>query len=500
MKIAVVGAGISGATIVKTCINHKNFKKEDHIEVFEPREIIGGGLPYDQDDESIMLNVDPEVLSYDSSIPNDFVEWLDENYKEPYNFEGLVSRPKYGRYLKERFSPYFNHEQVTHHPYEVIDMNVFDAETKEPAIETKSGNYVYQLKTTNGWQDTFYDAVFLSIGHPPYADYYQLMGQENYIHNPYPMYEVLGHLTGEEKIGVIGSGATGIDLMRFLMTNYDLKEPLTYYVPTGEIFNFPTIPLEKEEFQFTFSKDWIKAQMDPYTGSIPLDKIIKTIIEDIKQERIDINTVYNRYKEDDLEAMRLALESNDQELALIHSYAAKLIVYLPDLFNKLSGEDQERYLNQYHKKLLFFKSRVPNQTFKWLFELLDAGKVRLVEGISEIHPKKGGAFSVVADETETADLLINATGFDTQIEHIAKNRPLIKNLYHQKLILPHKKGRFVFVDWPQAQVINQRFGLMKNLFFTGILIGGTQHENNDAHLTMQQSSYSAEWFMNNRLV
>src|SRR5699024_1340015 len=157
-------------------------------------------------------------------------------------------------------------------------VNVFDAETKEPAIETKSGNYVYQLKTTNGWQDTFYDAVFFSIGHPPYADYYQLMGQENYIHNPYPMYEVLGHLTGEEKIGVIGSGATGIDLMRFLMTNYDLKEPLTYFVPTGEIFNFPTILLEKEEFQFTFSKDWIKAQMEPYTGTIPLDKIIQAII------------------------------------------------------------------------------------------------------------------------------------------------------------------------------------------------------------------------------
>ena len=45
MKIAVVGAGISGATIVKTCINHKNLKKEDHIEVFEPREILGAGLP-----------------------------------------------------------------------------------------------------------------------------------------------------------------------------------------------------------------------------------------------------------------------------------------------------------------------------------------------------------------------------------------------------------------------------------------------------------------------
>lgn len=500
MKIAIVGAGISGATIVKTCINHKNFKKEDRIDVFEPREVLGVGLPYGHDDESIMLNVDPEVLSYDSSVPNDFVEWLHENYDEPYNFEGLVSRPKYGCYLAERFAPYFNHKQVVHHPYKVVDLNVLDAETKEPITDTKSGNYIYQLKTTKGWLDTFYDAVFLAIGHPPYADYYQLIGKENYIHNPYPMHEVLGHLTGDEKIGVIGSGATGIDLMRFLMTNYELKEPLTYYVPSGEIFNFPTIPLEKEEFQFTFSRDCIKAQMDSHKGMIPLDEMIKIFIEDIKQEGVDVKTVYNRYKADDLKAMRLALESNDQELALIHSYAAKLIAYLPDLFNTLSGEDQERYLNQYHKKLLFFKARVPNKTFKWLFELLDAGKVRLVEGISDVQPEENGTFTIRADQTKTADLLINATGFDTTIEHIAKDRPLIERLYHQKLILPHKQGRFVFVDWPQAQVINQRFGLMDNFFFTGILIGSTQHENNDAHLTMRQASYSANWFMDNQSV
>src|SRR5699024_12665034 len=95
--------------------------------------------------------------------------------------------------------------------------------------------------------------------------------------------------------------------------------------------------------------------MDSHKGMIPLDEMIKIFIEDIKQEGVDVKTVYNRYKADDLKAMRLALESNDQELALIHSYAAKLIAYLPDLFNTLSGEDQERYLNQYHKKLLFFK-------------------------------------------------------------------------------------------------------------------------------------------------
>ena len=75
-------------------------------------------------------------------------------------------------------------------------MNVFDAETKEPAIETKSGNYVYQLKTTNGWQDTFMMQSFSLVILPMPTTINSW--DENYIHNLYPMYEVLGHLTGEE--------------------------------------------------------------------------------------------------------------------------------------------------------------------------------------------------------------------------------------------------------------------------------------------------------------
>src|SRR5699024_710936 len=149
---------------------------------------------------------------------------------------------------------------------------------------------------------------------------------------------------------------------------------------------------------------------------------------------------------DDLKAMRLALESNDQELALIHSYAAKLIAYLPDLFNTLSGEDQERYLNQYHKKLLFFKARVPNKTFTWLFELLDAGKVRLVEGIYYVQPEENGTFTIRASQTKTDNLLIYATGFVTTTVHIAKDIPLNVRPYQHKLFLPHEQGRVVFVD------------------------------------------------------
>ena len=38
---------------------------------------------------------------------------------------------------------------------------------------------------------------------------------------------------------------------------------------------------------------------------------------------------------------------------------------------------------------------------------------------------------------------------------------------------------------------------MENLIFLGLLIGGTQHENNDASLTIEQGTYSATAFMDN---
>lgn len=495
MKIAVVGGGLSGASVVKTILDHEKFADTDQIDIFEPREHLGVGLPYDEDDEAVMLNVAPDILSFDQGNPNDFVEWLHKNYEEPYNFEDLISRPKYGRYLKERFAPYFKHEQVVHLPLEVEDLRVLDAASGALADDKHTEHFIYQLKTREGWHEKIYDAVFFAVGHPPYADYYDLVGKENYFHNPYPMKEVLGNFSGDEKIGVIGSGATGIDLMRFFMLNYELEEPLTYYVPSGELFNFPNIPLINEDYQFSFSMDWIEQAKDTTTGKIPLAKIIDTYISDIKTGGVDFETVYERYQAKDLKAMRSALEANDQELALIQTLSGRMVPYLPYLFNTLSGDEKQFYLDNYHEKFMFFKARVPNKTFKWLFELLDAGKIRVVEGITEVISNKDGRFTVKADEIEQVDYLINATGFDTKLANVAQHSTLIKNLFHQEFILSHSDGKFILISWPQAQILNQRFGLMKNAFFFGILIGGTQFENNDAQLTIRQASQSAKWFM-----
>ena len=230
MKIAIVGAGISGGSVLKSIIDHPNFKKEDEIHVFEPRDILGVGLPYSPDDESVMLNVSPDSLGIKRDNPLDFKEWLNENFEEPTNFEDLVSRPRYGKYLAERLDPYFNHKQVSHIKTKIVDIDVLDRKTKEKITESKDGDYCYRLKTEDNWKENIYDAVFLALGHPEYPDYYNLNGSKNYISNPYPMKDKLSGFSGYEKVGIIGSGASGVDLMRFFASNYDLKYPLTFEV------------------------------------------------------------------------------------------------------------------------------------------------------------------------------------------------------------------------------------------------------------------------------
>ncbi len=487
MRVAVVGAGVSGTSVVRTLLTHPNFKKDDQIDVFEPREILAAGLPYDpNDDEAIRLNLSPDMLSVVEGQPDDFVEWLEENIEEPTNFEGLVSRPSFGKYLIDRFSPYFEHEQVVHIQKTVADLAVIEKGTERQ----------YRLKTSEGWLETVYDGVFFAVGHPPYNDYYQLKGTKNYIQNPYPMKEKLAKIDPDQKIGVIGSGATAMDIMRYLQLNFELKHPLTFYDPYPP-FNFVNIPYQGE-ITFTFSKEWIEAEKKKHEGFIPLERIADTFKADMAASGLKHpKAVYDKYKDSTFERKREAFEANDQELALMQTYSSKLVALLPHLFNALSGEDKDVYLRDYHEKLLFIKSRVPNLTYKWLFELYDAGKLRPIGGLKDIQVQENGRFLVAADELEEVDLLINASGFNTKLAEVAKESELIQNLYHKGLILPHRNGRYILVDWPEARLINQRYGLMEHVHFLGLLIGGTQYENNDALLTLEQAAYSANAFMDN---
>ena len=488
MKIAIIGAGLSGSNVLKTILEHPNVSKEDSIDIFEPNALLGPGMPYAPDDRNVMLNSQPKNLSVDKDNKEDFIEWLEANYEAPTNFEGLVARPRYGQYLMERFKESFSHPQVTHYQEKIVDMNII-VKNKTAKEET---NYV--LTTESGEAEIAYDAVFFAIGHPPYKDDYDLKDTINYIHNPYPLKEELSQLDENQKIGIIGSGAASIDYFRYVTQNYELTSPLTFYVH-DDAFLFPLIPYAGNKFNFTISKKWIVEMKEKNNGFIPFEIILQTIIKDLKNSGAHLSEIYQKYQKMDLLAVRAALNANDQELALIQAYVSELGPLLPHLFNALNGVEREQYLEQYHEKLLFFRNLIPHQTALDLLTYFQEGKVRVVYGIEQIIPQTNQQFKIIANDTEYTDILINGTGFQNNLEKASQQDELIYNLFKKKLILPHRQNDFILVDWPQCRMMNQRFGVLDNAFFLGHYIKGSQHENNNAEMIIEQARFTSQWFM-----
>ncbi|MDE1549708.1 FAD/NAD(P)-binding protein [Jeotgalibaca caeni] len=480
MKIAIVGAGLSGSNVLKTILTHPNFQENDQIDVFEPLEKLGPGFPYAPDDESIMLNNSVTYLSVDLRNPMDFVEWLEQKYGSYENTEGLVSRQRYGQYLSEHFEPYYAHPQVTAMHEEVVDMEVNGKQ--------------YRLKTQDGWLDTLYDVVYFAIGHQPYKDYYKLDGTKNYVQNPYPASKNLNQFSNEQRIGVIGTGTTSVDMMRYFTQHYDLKHPLTYY-DRDMGFYFPAVPYTGGPYNFSFSDDWIDIQKEKHDSFIPFEIILETLRADLQLEGVDIREVYETYKENDLNAKIKAVESKDQKLALTQAYISRLGHFLPSLFQAMSPVNRAHYLSSYYPKLIFFRSLVPNKSFKRLADLYKNGKIRVVFGITDIETQADGTFLVKADQTETVDVLVNATGFETNLEKAGERSELIRNLYKKGLIMPQANGQFVLVDWPRSRVMNEQYGVMDGVYMLGSHIRGIQHENNDAKIITQQAVKVATWMM-----
>lgn len=495
MKIAIIGCGVDGSNVLRSLIDHPNLDKEDEIHVFEPRDLLGAGLPYEPDYETKMLNIGPEEMSVEPDKDLDFVDWLDENKEEPRNHEGIVNRVYFGEYINDRFQAYYDHDQVRIHKTAVEDVRVLEDEDHDP---TTSPGHIFQYKIMmeGTWLNDTFDAVFFTIGHPEYNDFYDLMGKENYIQNPYPMKDKLSSLQKDQKVGAIGSGATGIDLFRHLTSHFEFDTPPTIYI-RNQPFRIVYIPLDEENKDFTFSFDqkWIDEQRAENEGYVPLDNVIAQIRSDLEVHKVSLEDVYNRYQAKTRQVQEHALETNDQELALVEKYIDRFVPYWADILRYMTGLDQDRYIEDYDGKLSFFRGFVPTNTIRWILDETKKGKFRIVSGLTEIEENKDGGFTLTADNTEEVDVLINATGFDQNIDHAVKTTPLIRNLYDGGIIRKDVGDKWVLVDWPQCRLMNKRYGIMDNAFMLGVWIGGTHHQNNDARPNMKQARYVANWYM-----
>lgn len=485
MKIAIVGFGLSGFSFLKSLMDNKKYKEDIKIDIYEKRNEYPVGIPYEDDSLDKLLNVDADEMLYSEEKKDDFKTWMEENNKTLDPEEKMAPRIYFGQYLKDKSKAYINNKNVRIINKEVIDMDLYFDQEKEK----------YKLSTKDTCE--VYEAVFMGTGASFYQDPYDLDGNQGFIRNPYPLRDKLKDIKKDQRVAIIGTSASSADVFRYLAKEKNLTHKVNFFTGSSE-YKVVDIPyLKDSENISSIDYDWIRNNKNANNSFVNLDDLMDTVRSDFKRQGYKLECAYDTYSDNTLELSRKAIKENDQDLAFCEDYFMDFSMYQADILNNMRLFDKQTYMDKYYKYLNFLSGKTPHNTMKWILKAFDDGKIDIVLNTEEIKVNEDKTFTLVGEKTRDADIVINCTGIEKDLKKVSQKLPLIRSLYDKNMIMADEDVKCIAVTRPNCNPISKRFGKLKNLYITGMLIDKTDIDNNDARCIQRTAARIASIFLDN---
>ncbi|GAA0352762.1 FAD/NAD(P)-binding protein [Alkalibacterium iburiense] len=472
MKIAIIGMGVAGVSLIreiKKQLSQTQLKKVELI-IFSDSELFGTGLPYQQDDSALVLNQYAESMTIDPSHPTDFLQWIEQN-KPITDAKSLhVPRAWFGEYVKERLEEW------------LIDLPVTVIYQKVTRIRAIGDHASYLIETKDYIKKV--DVVHLAVGHLAYQDPFQLKGLSQYVYHPYPATKQLAFETKKASIGILGSRLTALDAMHFLKKKN--PEATFHFFSLDSKFSsirgyFPDTLLTKEK------KDAYLNALLQTDRTLTLKGVEEWFIKIGLDYQINIKWIWENLGSGDIEGLKKDLH-HLKELGRFQKLIGELKETFPYIW--LALPDSEKRVFKKHRELHFsrFKIPIPQKVAQDILDGHEEGKIRMHNAITSInHNEKEFLIHTQNEKPTQIDYLINATGQRThllsQTEH---QQPLIRQLLEDKLVLPYPFGG-VAIDYPSMS-IKDGTGKVRPFFKVyGQLASGIQIGNTNVDLVSQSA-------------
>ncbi|WP_130819678.1 FAD/NAD(P)-binding protein [Anaerococcus vaginimassiliensis] len=474
MKIAIVGFALSGFYFLKEILDTKNDNNLT-IDIYEKRSEYSVGLPYENDSLVKLLNVDSTEMIYPPIKRNDFPKWMEENGKELDPEEKMAPRVYFGEYLKDIAKAYLKDPSI----------NIINEEATEINVSLSEGEESYQIVSEN--HSNNYDLVFLATGATCYNDPYKLNGEENYIENPYPLEEKLKNIPYDKSIAILGTSASSTDVFRYLNEKKNIDKTINFFTGENE-YKIVDIPYEGNIYDYyTPNQEWIDDKLRA-DSRIKLDCLLDTVRDDFKKAGYELEYAYNTYKDHTLDLSRKAIRENDQALAFTEDYFIQFTLYIADLVNFMNPIDRKKYMDECYQYLAFLGGKTPHNSMKLLLDAYDKDKIDIITNSESVSKNDDGSFTLIGDKEKSADIVINCTGFDLDLDSLANKIPLYESLYKNEMIMADEDNKGIAVTWPRCNPLSKKHGYLKNLFITGMIITNTDLDNNDARCIQKTAS------------
>lgn len=457
--VAIVGMGIAGVSALREWTKQKENNPAIEITVFGDAKTFGRGVPYQKDDHLLIMNQPADLATIIPENPDDFVEWLEDTQGEEDASHGYYPRALFGSYLHERMESW------------LMQANAKVIKEKVVKIEPLK-NRQFRV-ATNSCQQT-YDVVHLSIGSAPYTDYYGLSEHPNFILDPFPVEENLADIPKGATVGVLGTGLTSVDILRYLNQRRSDIE-LSFYSHSGR---FKTARGETIPFNYQyFTAENIKAEKEKNNGFIPLEIYVEWFKKELAYQDVSLHTDWIKQPFGSKENIKRDLTS-PHEIGVVQTLILGMDRFLTEIWMALTEVDKATFFERYGEQWDKVRSSFPVESGEILHSLWDEDKIKVFGNVVDII-EQDQSFKILFknQETQIVDYLINATGSQKNVNYKLERNPLLRQLLNNRILQPEPFGG-VQVTVPTLSAVSQKYGVLDRFKVHGPLISGIQFGNN----------------------
>lgn len=389
-ELAIIGGGVSGAFVVLQCLRQAG--KPLHILWFDKEGLFCKGLAYSTTEEAHLLNVRASNMSAFADEPGHFTNWLKAR---GYGYTGadFVPRMIYGLYVSETLNTL-----KQQHPFVTV------TELGEEVVSVTRHGHRFKIAAKE-----VHEALRLVLaagnflpGHPR-SSAVDFISSPYYFRNAFDKQLLDARILAKEKITILGSGLTMLDLVMALQSR-QYQGQICVLSPHGY--------LPRAHSLHTVA---VESFIGP-EKSYRLSEVFALVRKQLKQAQREGRDPYGVID---------SLRPHVQRLWLGFSF-----------------EEQRRFLRHLRHKWGVARHRAPSESIASVHEAISAGKLQVMKGrISRIdlRPPEGFRIRYRDENGEEAiwesDVIVNCTGPEPDIHKI--DSPLLKQLIHSGLIEGH---------------------------------------------------------------
>lgn len=477
MRVAIIGMGTAGVSVLRQLVKHENFSQLK-VDVYDDDRNMGQGVPFQNDSSELLINMPSKSMSLNLDDDQEFWKWY-QNQTE-FNFSNPQYLPRFvfGHYMKSYLS-YYNDQfdNLT-----IINDKVQEIFTQSDVDDTDLKYHVCTCDDEKEWRE--YDYLFLTFGTFSYHDPYDLKGTKGYIQTPYPTYHTLDNVKDSDRIVIIGTGLASLDVVRYVAAHHP-SLPITM---TSRSAALPSVRGKMTKIQFThLTKSRFNGIMKNHFGNVPLEKVVSLFLKECEDYGIDFKKLIYRRTGNHVKDLEYDL-NHEEEMGIFQSIIEHLKENLNWIWNSLSVKDQETFNRKYTKIIQLNSNPMPPRTARLLIKLIQNNELVIKKGLEDIVHKNNQFMLKYNDTTqnyELFDIVINATGSKTHLSQLDEDDQLILNLENRQIVQRHPMGGIQII--PETnQVISPRYGTLKNVIAIGQMTNGVNKLRNGVKMIVNQ--------------